>query len=80
MPVYTFEKKEIAPFKAVMQVTHRGGVAHFPLGDKIVAGFATKCLEDWLGKDNAANILVRGERVALSRETPIAFDFNRFKP
>ena len=80
MLTYLFMRKEPMPLAQVVHVLLGGEeIAQLPLHDKITRGFTIKCLEDWLGKSNAANIAVHGEVVLLTREKPIAFDFERFK-
>lgn len=79
MPHYSFKLVEDAPYQQDVVIWLDGkALARFKVTDKIIRGFIFTKLTDWLGENNAANIMNRGEEVILIRETPILYDFTRF--
>lgn len=78
---YVFKRVSLSPFNDILAVKQDGVlVSAFPLKDKILYNFTFDQLVNWLGRDNAANILVSGEEVSITREHQLLFDFSRFKP
>jgi len=81
MPRYSFKCTTVAEYRDKLTVYEDAiPVGEFKLDSKIVRNFVLDHLTKWIGKDNAVNIMLRGEEVILIREQPIFFDFSRFKP
>lgn len=67
---YLFKKRVDVPYLLSYLDVYENGVfaVSLPLQPKVQHGFAMHKLEQWLGKDNAGNIIIHGESVVVERE------------